>query len=151
MEHGQRAGLVVEDEQLLVGLVTVADVKDVPSGRWSLTPLAQIMSHPPLATAAPTTNLADALELMVARGVHQLPVLDGSRIAGMITRAEILQLLQIRTELDSRALHGTEVTTAGGVISGLVCVQAAARRTRPAPRFNCASAFTSTPSARTGT
>jgi len=97
--HGQRAVLVVEDEQL-VGLVTVADVKEVPRSRWSLTPLAQIMSRPPLATVAPTTDLAEALELMLARRVHQLPVLDGSRIAGMITRAEILQVLQIRTELD---------------------------------------------------
>jgi predicted transcriptional regulator len=54
----------------------------------------------------PTTDLSGALELMLGRGVQQLPVLDGSRIVGMVTRAQILQVLQIRTELDSRDLHG---------------------------------------------
>jgi CBS domain-containing protein len=49
VEHRQRAVLVVESGRL-VGLVTVADVKAVPRSRWSSTPIAQIMSRPPLAT-----------------------------------------------------------------------------------------------------
>jgi Zn-dependent protease/CBS domain-containing protein len=101
VEHNQRAALVVEDEHVM-GLVTVADVKHLPRERWSVTPLAQIMSRPPLALVAPTTELAEALELMVSSGVHQLPVMDSGRIVGMIARADILQVLQIRTEIDPR-------------------------------------------------
>jgi Zn-dependent protease/CBS domain-containing protein len=105
VEHGHRAVLVVEDAQL-VGLASVADVKHIPREAWPQTELADIMSRPPLATVAPTTDLAEALELMVARGVHQLPVVVDHHISGMITRAAILQVLQVRTELDQRVLSG---------------------------------------------
>jgi Zn-dependent protease/predicted transcriptional regulator len=97
--RAQRAALVMDGEQLM-GMVTVSDVKKMPRARWALTQLARIMSCPPLATVAPATNLAYALELMQARGVQQLPVLEGERVVGMITRPDIQQVLQFRTELD---------------------------------------------------
>jgi CBS domain-containing protein len=111
--RNQRVALIVDREQL-VGLATISDVRKVPRARWALTQLGQIMSCAPLATVAPATNLADALELTLARGVQQLPVLDGDRVAGIITRADILQVLQVRTELDARRLDKTSVFSAPG-------------------------------------
>ncbi|HEX8967847.1 MAG TPA: site-2 protease family protein [Chloroflexota bacterium] len=99
VQHGERAVLIVEAGRLL-GLVTLADVKRVDRDLWATTPLAEIMSSADLQTVTPETDVATALELMTTRAIHQVPVLADGQVVGMISRAEILEMLQVRAELD---------------------------------------------------
>ena len=41
----------------------------------------------------------EALELMASQDLNQLPVVSGGTLAGLISRAHILQLLQTRAQL----------------------------------------------------
>src|SRR5439155_4428594 len=73
MRHGRRAVPVVEDGRL-VGIVSITDAKHLPHDAWATTPVGRVMTRMPLRTLGPEADLSAALELMVANGVHQLPI-----------------------------------------------------------------------------
>jgi len=50
-------------------------------------------------TLDPDGQAADALEKMVRSGEGRLPVVKDGKVVGMITRRDILHLLQIKTDL----------------------------------------------------
>jgi acetoin utilization protein AcuB len=52
-------------------------------------PVADVMT-PYLITCAPWTTLAEAHELMAKNQIRRLPVLDGKKLVGIITREDIL-------------------------------------------------------------
>jgi predicted transcriptional regulator len=52
-----------------------------------------------LHTVAPATQVIAALETMGRDDVNQLPLVSGNHLDGIITRANVLQFLQTRTEL----------------------------------------------------
>ncbi len=65
------------DEQMRRALGTVA---------------ADIMSHPMITTTS-DTDLADAATVMLDRRVNPLPVVDGGRLVGIISRSDFVRLL----------------------------------------------------------
>jgi CBS domain-containing protein len=52
-----------------------------------------------LRTVAPDTPAAEAFTTMARDDVNQLPVVADGRLEGVVTRTQILQLLQSRSEL----------------------------------------------------
>jgi len=96
--HGQRVALVERSGQLL-GIVSITDAKHVPESAWSTTPVANIMTRAPLRTVSPTTAVADALQLLTENEINQVPVVDESSVVGMLSRADVLRLLQLRKEV----------------------------------------------------
>ena len=50
-------------------------------------------------TVAPDTPVTDALEVLAHEDLNQLPVIVDGELAGFISRAHVLQLLQTRAEL----------------------------------------------------
>jgi CBS domain-containing protein len=48
---------------------------------------------------APDTPVTEALEVMAREDLNQLPIIADGELAGFISRAHILQLLQTRAEL----------------------------------------------------
>jgi CBS domain-containing protein len=85
----------VEDERgHLVGLVTHRDVlrllaRGLASGRGEVVAVRQIMKADP-ATVAPATPTLEAIELMRARGVGCLPVVENGLLVGIITAKDFL-------------------------------------------------------------
>jgi CBS domain-containing protein len=78
--------LVMRGDEL-AGIVSERDYarKVVLLGRSSAdTPVWQIMSSP-VTTVAPSATVNDCLELMTARRVRHLPVVDGGRVCGMLS------------------------------------------------------------------
>jgi Zn-dependent protease len=78
------------------GMVTLTAIRGVPRSAWPTTSASQAMV--PLQTLATTrsdTMLWSALEKMGREGVNQLPVVDGNRIVGILSREDILHYLRI--------------------------------------------------------
>lgn len=97
--QNQRCVPVVVAEELL-GLVSMGDLRRIPQEAWDTTSVFKAMTpREKLHTVAPQDDLTSALEMMAAYDVHQLPVLDGRTFLGFVTRADVLRLIQIRTEL----------------------------------------------------
>ena len=99
LRSGKRCFVIQQNGQV-TGLVTPHEIKELDRPRWPYTTLADIMRPlDQLHTVAPTTPVMEALETMGRDDVNQLPVVSGNHLDGIITRANVLQFLQTRTEL----------------------------------------------------
>jgi Zn-dependent protease/predicted transcriptional regulator len=97
--QSQRCVPVMVAEEL-IGLVSMGDLRRVPQEDWEKTSVFRAMTpRERLHTVAPQEDLTAALEMMAAHDVHQLPVMEGRTFLGWVTRADVLRLIQIRTEL----------------------------------------------------
>ncbi len=96
---GRRCFLVTEGERT-VGIVTPHEVKGVPSERWPEVAVRDIMRPLEKVRAVrPETAVLKAIDIMSREDINQLPVIRDGHVEGLITRAQILQLLQARAEL----------------------------------------------------
>ncbi len=104
----QRCVPVVAGQELL-GLVTMSDLRRVPQEEWPRTSVFRAMtSLEKLHVTRPQDDLTQALDAMASHDVHQLPVLDGRVFLGFVTRADVLRLIQIRSELGGKPSGVTE-------------------------------------------
>ncbi len=91
----------VADDGRLVGMVTLGDIKEVPAEARDRTQIGTVMGgRQGLITAQPKDTLADAVEKLTGHDLEQIPVLDGDRFVGMLTRADVMRQLQLREALD---------------------------------------------------
>lgn len=102
-QHLARTGrryFVVEVNGRPEGIITPGEVSGVPHARWPYTTVADVMRPlDAVRTIAPESPVDKALELMAGNDLNQLPVMSNGKLAGMISRAHVLQLLQTRAEL----------------------------------------------------
>jgi Zn-dependent protease/CBS domain-containing protein len=97
--HNRRAVPVVEDGSI-VGMVTVADLQGIPPDARADTRVGDVMGgRDGVVTATPDTRVNEALKLMVEGGFEQVPVLDGGRLIGLLTLADVASQLQLREAL----------------------------------------------------
>jgi len=96
--------LPVVDQDILVGIVTLEDLRGkVPailigmdpvraSDMLTKLPVRHVMSENPKTIAAEAT-LVEAARLMLKFKISTLPVMDGTRLAGIITESDIFRAL----------------------------------------------------------
>ena len=84
---GTGSVLVVDDQQRLAGIFTGRDaVRTLAQGkRAEVTTLAQAMTPNPV-TISPDSRAIDALRKMNELGFRHLPVVEGVKIVGIVTR-----------------------------------------------------------------
>jgi predicted transcriptional regulator len=102
---GQRC-FAVEDQGRLVGLITPRDVSKIPRDRWSGTTVREAMRPlQELQIITPDTPMLDALKLMARNHVNQLPVVANGTLEGMVSRSQVVQLLQVHSVLQLPAAY----------------------------------------------
>ena len=82
------------------GIITPNEISTVQRNRWPYTTVADVMR--PLdatRTVNPNTPVTEALEVMAQQDLNQLPVISDKGLAGLISRAHILQLIETRAQL----------------------------------------------------
>jgi Zn-dependent protease/CBS domain-containing protein len=96
---GQRCVPIVVVAELL-GLVTMRDLKRVPREEWESTSAFRAMTpRERLHGVDAHDDIEAALEIMARENVNQLPVMEFGRFVGFVTRADVLRLMQVRSEL----------------------------------------------------
>ena len=93
-EHHIGAVLVMEGEQLL-GIASERDYarKVVLQGRSSSdTPVHAIMSAP-VVCVGPQDSVTDCMAIMTERHIRHLPVIDGGRLAGILSIGDLVKEL----------------------------------------------------------
>ncbi len=84
----------------MVGIITPRDVAKVHRLRWPSTTVDEAMCPlNQLHIIIPDTPVVDALKLMARSDVNQLPVVTNGTLQGIVSRAQLMQLLAIRSEL----------------------------------------------------
>lgn len=102
LQHGHRS-FVVEDGSVLRGLLTLHEVKATPRHQWENTPLQSIMVPArDLVVVQPHASLQAVTETMDERRINQMPVVDGDRVIGIVTRERLLHVMRNQLELGAR-------------------------------------------------
>jgi CBS-domain-containing membrane protein len=89
-----------------VGLITPRDVGRIPRDRWDSTTVRDAMRPlEELHIITPDTPVLDALKLVASNDVNQLPVIANGALQGVVSRSQLVQLLQVRSELQLPAAY----------------------------------------------
>jgi Zn-dependent protease/predicted transcriptional regulator len=97
--------LPVLRDDVLVGIIGLAQVRAVSQRNWSSTRTEDVMvGKPDMPTASPDDRLTDALEHLRESHLDGLAVLDGDTLRGVLTRRSIAALLHARAEARGQAL-----------------------------------------------
>ncbi len=92
----------VTENDRIVGMITLKRVKEISRDQWAERTVRDAMI--PVREEIlldPEEEAVDALQKIVRTGEGRLPVVQDGRVVGMITRKDILNLLEIKTDLSS--------------------------------------------------
>lgn len=91
---------VVSDGGELIGMVSVKQTKDVPKDSWYEKKVRDIMiKASEIQVLSPNEEASRALNLLMRNELGRIPVVDGGRLVGIITRRDITTLLMIKSDL----------------------------------------------------
>ena len=97
-EHILGAGrrfFVIEDAGKPLGILTLANLNEIPRQNWPATTAAQAMTPvDKIHLLKSDTGLSEALEEMDLNGITQLPVLANGEVQGILSRESIANFLQ---------------------------------------------------------
>jgi Zn-dependent protease/CBS domain-containing protein len=97
MLSGQGRYYPVMAGQELLGMFTLTDAQRIPREQWPTTSVYKTMTpFERLHTVAPNDEAIKVLQLMGQADVNQVPVVDGRLLVGIVSRADILRLIQVR-------------------------------------------------------
>jgi Zn-dependent protease/CBS domain-containing protein len=86
----------------LKGIVCLEDVKSLAREEWSNSPVSAVMTpKDKLHAVSLDTDGSQILATLASKDIHQVPVMDGDKVAGIICRTDLLRVLQLRSELGS--------------------------------------------------
>jgi len=106
IQKRKRAVPVVDGDNL-VGVVTISDIKGLPQEKWPITPVLQVMHRAPIHALKPEDDLNTAMKLIAQYDLNQVPVLNQGKLVGMLTRADVINYLQLSQELNIKNKHKT--------------------------------------------
>jgi Zn-dependent protease len=94
-----RAFPVMAGDELL-GLITLTDVQRLDRGHWAETAVFNAMTPVErLHTVASNEPATALLRMMGEKDVNQVPVVDGRRLIGIVSRGDVLRMLQVRRQV----------------------------------------------------
>jgi Zn-dependent protease/predicted transcriptional regulator len=99
LTSGRRCFPVVQDDRVL-GLITLQDIKVVPRHQWSARTAEETMTpFSNLKSVGPDEDLTTVLKILMEQNINQLLVVKDGKIVGIIARDHLLSFISIRSEL----------------------------------------------------
>jgi Zn-dependent protease len=91
---------LVTDNGDLKGIVCLEDVKATPREKWAKSTVGEIMTpRERLEAVSVDADGSKVLSSLTTKDIHQVPVMKGQKLAGIICRSDILRFIQLRSEL----------------------------------------------------
>ena len=101
LRTGRRCFIVL-DNATVTGLITPHEIKHIDRAVWATTALSAVMRPlKSVRSVTPDTSLISALEEMARDDLNQLPVILDGRLAGVLSRSDVVAYLQTREELQN--------------------------------------------------
>jgi Zn-dependent protease len=99
LKKKERSFLVTERGDL-AGIVCLEDVKAVPLNERTNTKVREIMTpREKLEAVSPETDGNQILAKLASGKIHQVPVIQGGKIKGLVCRTDILEFIHLHSEL----------------------------------------------------
>ncbi|MFP4043703.1 MAG: DUF294 nucleotidyltransferase-like domain-containing protein [Rhodosalinus sp.] len=97
--HARRiSSLCVTRDERLLGILTLRDLTGrlLAEGRDPDTPVGEVMTAAPV-TLPPSALGSDVLALMMERGIGHVPIMEGARLAGIVTQTDLTRVQALGT------------------------------------------------------
>jgi len=104
--RGRRRAVLVSQDDRLVGIITLTDLKELPQHKWNQTTVEEIMTRQPLYWVPSEADLSSAMRLIAQHDVNQVLVLNQGRLIGLLNRADIIRHLQLSQALGMKSGQG---------------------------------------------
>ncbi|WP_133120966.1 CBS domain-containing protein [Candidatus Nitrosotalea bavarica] len=105
MEDTGVSCLVVTKENVPVGIITERDfVTKITSLDKSSSTLVQNVMSVPLITSSPSDTAKKLAELMKEKKIHKVPVMEGTRLVGIVTATDLIKKCIIDSDLELRQI-----------------------------------------------
>ncbi|HEX9386086.1 MAG TPA: site-2 protease family protein [Anaerolineales bacterium] len=89
---------IVSENEELVGLVTIDDIRELPPEARHDTPVREIMTpSKKLEVVAPEANVSEAFDRLQNQEIHQLLVMHGNKIVGLLRRKDVVRWLELQS------------------------------------------------------
>nr|WP_321466195.1 CBS domain-containing protein [uncultured Desulfobulbus sp.] len=92
MEEEKIRGIVVEENEQIQGIVVLWDMKKLRQQKQWDSPVKAFMNRH-VTTIGPEALASEAAELMVQKNIGHLPVVQGEKVIGIVTRTDIINYL----------------------------------------------------------
>lgn len=111
MEEKNIGCIVVTKQNSPVGIITERDfVRRIASKEKPLnSPLEEVMSSP-LITIGPDETVWEAAESMKVNNIHKLPVIDNSKVIGIITTTDLVEICSVGSDSEMRRICDQIIT-----------------------------------------
>ena len=94
MRHNQTSSILIMDGQRMIGIVTERDVvKAVARGLDPKETRVKDLMTTDIVTIGPMTRLKEAAEIMASKWIRHLPIVEGSKVVGMISQRDLTGVL----------------------------------------------------------
>lgn len=95
LDDGNVVGLVHQTDLLHASMRSLAGhPEDTPRGALGMATVREVMK--PATMVSTETTIQDAAQLLVDRGIESLLVMDGEKLAGLVSRTDLLRELARR-------------------------------------------------------
>jgi predicted transcriptional regulator len=92
----------VISSEMLVGLLTLHNVRDVPKDKWPQTTAEEAMVKlNDSILISPETEITYALSKMAGSGIGRLIVVEDHKLIGILSQRDIMRLFEVREDLES--------------------------------------------------
>ncbi|MEM9540449.1 MAG: CBS domain-containing protein [Cyanobacteria bacterium P01_E01_bin.42] len=110
LRYGHSGLCVVDERDRLAGIISRRDIDIALHHGFGHAPVKGYMSRN-LKTLEPATPLPEIEALILTHDVGRLPVLEGDRLLGIVTRTDVLQLAMERQQETEKERQGKEEQT----------------------------------------
>jgi Zn-dependent protease/predicted transcriptional regulator len=106
LEGGEGLAMPVLQDDVVVGLIGASQLRRLRRKAWQTTRAEDLMVVPPtLPLVGPDDTLWSALDRLRRTGLDGLPVVEGVRLLGVVTRKAIVTTIQSRAQIEGVSLR----------------------------------------------
>lgn len=104
----RRRTVPVAEGDRIIGMVSISDVRALPQEEWPIVPVERIMTREPLHAVKPDDDLNTAMKVIAQYDLNQVPVLNQGKLVGILSRANVINFLQLKHELGMKGGRDTK-------------------------------------------
>ncbi len=93
LENGQVIGIISQRDLFKASMSSTMGIGEKAHKAYLRSVLAKEIMTYPVITTSPTASLKEVVDLMLQKGIGCVPVLEGTRLVGIITKTDLLRYL----------------------------------------------------------
>jgi CBS domain-containing protein len=97
MFREKHRGYPVVENGAMLGIITLTDVQKVPEEQRGSATVEQVMTRK-LYVIGPEEEASAAMKMMNELGIHRLPVMENDRLAGIVSREDLVRAIELSRE-----------------------------------------------------